>query len=131
MDPAEVTHSPSSRMTPRQDLDTATATVSWVSDHLRPLGEFAVMPVPYRRPLTFLPVLEYLSGRGDLNSCSLDPQSSALTKLAHVPPRHRLASGGACPPSSGGSASLAQPRRIPEQGADPRHIAARRAAAGA
>jgi hypothetical protein len=35
IDPAEVTHSPSSRMTPRQDLEEATAWMSWSSDQLR------------------------------------------------------------------------------------------------
>jgi hypothetical protein len=46
IDPAEVTHSPSSRITPRQDLDTTTASTSWSSDQLRCGCEDLAMSVP-------------------------------------------------------------------------------------
>jgi hypothetical protein len=46
IDPAEVTHSPSSRITPRQDLDTPTASMSWSSDQLRPVCEGLAMSEP-------------------------------------------------------------------------------------
>jgi hypothetical protein len=55
------------------------------------------------------------SGRGDLNSRSLVPQTSALTKLGHVPPRHGVASDGTYPPGLAGSVSLAQPRGRPKR----------------
>jgi hypothetical protein len=53
----------------------------------------------------------HLSGRGDLNSCSLDPQSSALTKLGHVPSRRDIALVALARQTSAGSVSLAQLRR--------------------
>src|SRR5215469_490116 len=43
MDPAEVTHRPSSRMTPRHDLEAATAETNWASDHVRLSRRFSVI----------------------------------------------------------------------------------------
>jgi hypothetical protein len=89
-------------MTPRHDLDTRTALVRSVSDQALTFDESRLMPVPYSGPPTFCSAINsHLSGRGDLNSCSPDPQSGALTKLGHVPPRHHVATGSACPPDVG------------------------------
>jgi hypothetical protein len=46
MDPADVTQSPSSRMTPRHDLDAAIALVRSESDQFGFFDESAAMSVP-------------------------------------------------------------------------------------
>jgi hypothetical protein len=97
-------------------MPSGTRTISPVRDGTRGVPAFGT---PLDRLLTLL------SGRGDLNSRSPDPQSGALTKLGHVPPRHHRLPVAHTRRTSAGSASLAQPRPHPERSPpEPRRRAA-------
>src|SRR2546428_11938547 len=74
--------------------------------------------------MTFCLLFEKSSGRADSNRRSLDPQSSALTNLGHVPLRRSIVPAAHARRVLAGPVSLAQPRRLPK-----RSPATRRAAA--